>query len=277
MGPPSFVNFYATVIDYRPLNWKLWIESKGWMVMCKVVKRGSSQKDEIEFHDKSRQKLYQAAQDLYYLLNQGYHIKGASTFVGNHYLLSARQRLALVRATSSKDDILNRKKKEIVDISEGSTVNIDGLNTIITLEVALSDSLLLKCMDGTFRDLAGLRGTYRLIDKTQTAILLLGEVLEEFKVGKVTFYLDAPVSNSGKLKERLLELLKGYSFDLQVENITSVDSVLETLDHVVTSDAIILDRCKSWINLNSRIIESKLRNASFVDFSFPIYYGRESI
>ncbi len=245
--------------------------------MSKVVKRGSSQKDEIEFHDKSRQKLYQAAQDLYYLLNQGYHIRGASTFVGNHYLLSERQRLALVRAITSKENIENRKKKEIVDISEGSTVNIDGFNTIITLEVALSDSLLLKCMDGTFRDLAGLRGTYRLIDKTQTAILFLGEVLEECKVGKVTFYLDAPVSNSGKLKERLFELLRGYSFELQVENINNVDSVLETLDHVVTSDAIILDRCKSWINLNSKIIESKLRDASFVDFSFPICYGSEGI
>lgn len=50
---------------------------------------------------------------------------------------------------------------------------------MITLEVALSDSLLLKCMDGTIRDLVALRGTYRLIDKTKTAIMLVGKMLEK--------------------------------------------------------------------------------------------------
>ena len=116
-------------------------------------------------------KLLKAGGDLQYLLNQGYNIKGASAFVGNHYLLSERQRLGLVRAISSEESIITRKSKEIEQIPCGSVINIDGFNTIITLEVALSDSLLLKCMDGTIRDLASLRGTYRLIDKTDTAIL----------------------------------------------------------------------------------------------------------
>lgn len=33
-------------------------------------------------------------------------------------------------------------------------------------------------MDGTIRDSAALRGTYRLIDKTKTAIMLIGKMLE---------------------------------------------------------------------------------------------------
>ena len=73
---------------------------------------------------------------LQYLLNQGYHIKGASTFVGNHYLLSERQRLALTRDVSSNENILLRERKEVENIPQGSVVNIDGFNTIITLEVA---------------------------------------------------------------------------------------------------------------------------------------------
>ena len=93
------------------------------------------------------------------------------------------------------------------------------------------------------------------------------EILEKNKVGKVTFYLDAPVSNSGKLKERILELLNEFSFDVQVENINNVDTILETLDNVITSDAIILDKCKSWINLNKKIIESNMCNYSYIDFS----------
>lgn len=33
-------------------------------------------------------------------------------------------------------------------------------------------------MDGTIRDLAALKGTYCLIDKTKTAIVLIGKMLE---------------------------------------------------------------------------------------------------
>ena len=93
-------------------------------------------------------------------------------------------------------------------------------------------------------------------------------MLEKSKVGKAVFYLDAPVSNSGRLKECITDLLKDCSFELQVENVYQVDSRLETLDHVVTSDAVILDKCKSWINLNKKIIEGTLGEGEFVDFSF---------
>lgn len=235
--------------------------------MSTIVKRGYSPNDQREFGNKSINKLLRAGRDLQYLLNQGYNIKGASTFVGNHYLLSERQRLALVRAISSDESIRRRKSKEIEQIPCGSVINIDGFNTVITLEVALSDSLLLKCMDGTIRDLAGLRGTYRLIDKTDTAILLIGNILGKSGVDKAVFYLDAPVSNSGRLKQRIIELLNQFNFEVQVEVVHNVDTVLEKLDNVITSDAIILDKCASWINLNAKIIEEINEDYPYVDFS----------
>lgn len=236
--------------------------------MCKSVKRGFVPSDEKEFNNiEASQTLYEAGTDLYYLLNRGYKIKGASVFIGNHFMLSERQRLALVRGVSSKENIQRRREKELTGMLEGCVVNIDGFNTIITLEVALSDSLLLKCMDGTIRDLAALRGTYRLIDKTELAIKKIGEALEEKKVKKALFYLDSPVSNSGRLKVKIQELLKECSFEVEVLVIHNVDSELEKLSHVITSDAIILDKCKSWINLNQQIIEEKLGKESWVDFS----------
>ena len=182
-------------------------------------------------------------------------------------MLSERQRLGLVRAVSSEESLKMRKNKEMERIPHGSIVNIDGFNTIITLEVALSDSLLLKCMDGTIRDLAALRGTYRLIDKTDTAIMLIGKILEKNEVSKVVFYLDAPVSNSGRLKQRIIELLNQFNFEIQVEVIHNVDTVLEKLDNVITSDAIILDKCISWINLNAKIIEEMNEAYPYIDFS----------
>lgn len=235
--------------------------------MSEVVKRGFYPNDKVEFSEIFVNKLLKAGRDLQYLLNQGYKIKGASTFVGNHYLLSERQRLALVRGVSSEENIKLRKMKEIVNIPQGSVVHIDGYNTIITLEVALSNSLLLKSMDGTIRDLASLRGTYRLIDKTEKAILLIGEALEKSKVKKVNFYLDSPVSNSGRLKQCILQVLSNFSFEVEVELITNVDYVLKQLDNVITSDAIILDECTSWINLNATITNTLIENCLCVDFT----------
>lgn len=233
--------------------------------MSSIVKRGYSPKDKEEFGEQSIKKLRGAAKDLEYLLNRGYPIKGASTFIGNHYLLSERQRLALVRTISSKECINKRKEKEIQGSLKGETVYIDGFNTIITLEVALSGSLLLKCMDGTVRDLAGLRGTYRVIDKTDTAISLIGAMLEKWKIGRSVFYLDAPVSNSGRLKQRILEKLATVGFEVQVEVINEVDRVLEKMEYVISSDAIILNKCVSWINLNERIIADRVADAWVVD------------
>jgi len=130
----------------------------------------------------------------------------------------------------------------------------------------LSDSLLLKCMDGTVRDLAALRGTYRLIDKTDKAIMLIGKALEDSKIGKAIFYLDAPVSNSGRLKQRIIDLLSQFTFEVEVEVINNVDSVLENLENVITGDAIILDKCVSWINLNVKLVEEINKDYPYVDF-----------
>ena len=233
--------------------------------MSKVVARGYCLTDEKEFHGKAASVLKAAAANLYYLLNRGYPIKGASVFVGNHYLLSERQRLALVRAISPRDSILCRQEKECSGPLEGADVYIDGFNTIITLEVALSGSTLLRCMDGCIRDLAGLRGTYRLIDKTETALVRIGEALEKKGAGRAIFYLDAPVSNSGRLKEEIMRVMAPFSFQTEAEVIYDVDRKLETREHVITGDAIILDQCKSWINLVRMIIEQTMEPYPYVD------------
>jgi hypothetical protein len=153
----------------------------------KIVKRGFIPTDSNEFNDESIITLKKAQKDIIYLIENEYPIKSASTFVGNHYLLSERQRLAIVRATTTMETLKERKEKCMISNFVNQTILIDGLNLIITLEVALSNSTLIKCMDGTVRDLAGLRGTYRLIDKTDVTILLIGNKLKEMKIGEVVF------------------------------------------------------------------------------------------
>ncbi len=219
----------------------------------KSVKRGYEPKDRIEFGEEWQGKLNSAAEELGFLLNRGYHIKSATTFVGNHYMLSERQRIALSRMVVSEKQLANRKNKQLRELTD--IVHIDGFNSVITLEVALSESLLIKGLDETIRDLAGLRGTYRLIDKTEPAIRLILSKLDQQKVNKAVFYLDKPVSNSGRLSALILEIAQEYQVNITVEVINEVDKTLEKLDHVITSDAIILDKCISWFNLILLIIE----------------------
>ena len=53
-----------------------------------IVRRGYEPKDAVEFGPKALQKLNAAAQELVFLMNRGYDTKTASTFSGNHHLLS---------------------------------------------------------------------------------------------------------------------------------------------------------------------------------------------
>ena len=222
--------------------------------MVKVVRRGYEPEDERAFTGEQLMLLSKAADEMRYLLNRGYQTKQASTFIGNHYMFSERQRLALARTISSDESVKLRRKKLIIDCMEMPEVHIDGFNIIITLEVALSGSPVFESMDGTIRDLAGLRGTYRIIDKTEAAIDLVMLWLEQYSIHKAIFYLDAPVSNSKRLASLLREKAQNYQVKVEVEVIPHVDVTLETLDHVITSDGIILNKCKSWINMNREVI-----------------------
>ena len=127
-------------------------------------------------------------------------------------MLSTRQRLAIMRATSSTILIEEREKKRI-SAFDNEIINIDGFNLIITLEVALSNSILIKCMDDTIRDLAEMRKSYRLIDKTDKAIAIIGDKLQDMNISKAVFYFDRLVSNAGRLKVRVLELLKRGAYE----------------------------------------------------------------
>ena len=226
--------------------------------MYKTVTRGFVPEDKKEFTGEGIEKLKKAAEEVAFLLERGYSVKTATTFVGNHHLLSERQRLALARGLAAKEVLENRKKKECDILGlKGRKVYMDGFNIIITLEVAFSESVIIKGEDNTIRDLAGLRGTYQIIDKTEKAILSILNALDKLKVAQLEIYLDSPVSNSGRLKNFILELSEPYQVEVIVSVIPDVDRVLYTKEGVITSDAVILDNCSSWINLTPYLLKEE--------------------
>ena len=216
------------------------------------AKRGFVPEDERNFSPEAIRIMRTASRHICYLINEGYNLKQASTFVGNHYMLSERQRLAIVRSVATRTQLEDRRNKQVpLDGLAGKEIWIDGFNTIITLEVILSDSIFFNCMDGSVRDLAALRGTYRLIPETEQAICLLMEMLQEAKVLSVRILLDEPVSNSGRLKAKIADIGDAFPFDLDIRIQKDVDRELYDKELVVTSDSIILDHCASWVNLTA--------------------------
>ncbi|WP_444641948.1 DUF434 domain-containing protein [Caproiciproducens sp. R1] len=77
-------------------------------------KRGYSPEDERDFAGPALQTMKRSAEELYFLLNRAYPMKGASTFIGNHYLLSERQRIALTRIVSSEKDIGRERQSKSI-------------------------------------------------------------------------------------------------------------------------------------------------------------------
>ncbi|RYM00242.1 DUF434 domain-containing protein [Sporolactobacillus sp. THM7-7] len=235
--------------------------------VAKIVRRGFVPEDAQQFDRKSVRKLQEARKDLAYLLNRGYPMRQSLTFIGNRHQFSTRQRMALMRACCGAAERESRLEREMTNSLEGETFYIDGFNLIITLEAALSRSTILFCMDGTARDLCGLRGTYQVIDKTDTALRLIKAWLEHAKINKAVFMLDAPVSNSGRLKQHILKRTEGGSFTREVQLVDHVDTLLCSKSGVVTSDSFILDRCGGWVNLARVIIKDAIPALRPVDLS----------
>lgn len=233
----------------------------------KDTRRGYHPNDHLEFGKRDQEKMNKAVEEIAFLLNRGYDMKSCSTYVGNHRLLSERQRLALSRSIAPSDILIERLRKEVPRNTPMDIVHIDGFNTIITMEVAFSNCLLVRGMDATIRDLAGLRGTYKIIDKTKMAIHSILKALEQLKIGDAVFYLDRPVSNSGRLKQYILQMAEEYKIRIEVEVINDVDRTLYDRESVITTDAVILDRSRSWYNLNWYIIQESIQKAWIYDIS----------
>lgn len=110
-------------------------------------------------------------------------------------------------------------------------------------------------MDGSIRDLASLRGTYRIIATTTDAAHLLFDVLRDANIASATILLDRPVSNSGRLRALLSERSTAYPFDLDVRVEDGVDRLLYGKSNIISSDSVVLDNCASWVNLSQYCLE----------------------
>ncbi len=204
--------------------------------------------------------LRAATADLSWLLSRGYAEHSALKLVGDRLQLTERQRIAVMRSACSDSALQHRRRTQVpAERLIGRRLDIDGFNVLTTIEAALSHGVLLGGRDGCVRDMASMHGSYRNVDETEPALVLIGQVLHEFRLAECCWYLDRPVSNSGRLRARMEQLAAGRGWLWQVELADDVDSVLVASPHTVaTADSVILDRCAGWFNLAAEILARRL-------------------
>lgn len=220
----------------------------------KSVRRGYHEEDRKLFGEEARTVLSVCADDITYLLNRGYPYKSAITFVGNHYLLAERQRNALMRICVSDEMLKVRKQKQLSELPKDCIVHIDAFNAVVLMETALSGSMLLMGRDGCYRDLSGLAGTYAIIENTDPAIEHIIRKLQEHLVKEAVWWIDAPVSNSGRLKQHIADTAERLCFPIDIQMVRNADTELMNHEYVISGDSIVINECISWYNLYAQLI-----------------------
>ena len=224
--------------------------------------RGKNTGDDTLFStQKQMEKLKLAVQDMQYLLSRGYAEKASSELVGNYYRLKSRQIQALRGASASEIQIQNRKNNELqISDLKDKTIYLDGFNVLILLESFLSEAYIFEGLDGCFRDLYGVHGTYKRVNQTQQSIEWVAAFFKKSQAENLIWIFDKPVSNSGRIKQMIIDFAKENNLHWNVELEFNPDKFLaEHSEIIVSSDAWILDHCKNWFNLIGYLItEEKL-------------------
>lgn len=230
--------------------------------------RGPEAQDHERFAAERLPGLRTAVAELAWLLARGYADNGALQLVGDRHRLDRRQRQAVRRACCTDAQRAARRARLVApDDLAGARLLVDGFNVLTTVEAALAGGVLLRCADGTVRDLASVHGTWRRVDETEAAAARLGELLARWHVGEAVWLLDRPVGNAGRLAAQLRRLAQDRGFAWRVEVDDAPDRTLAAAaDPVATADSAVLDRGVQWIDLSARAV-AELRSAWTIDLA----------
>ena len=139
---------------------------------------------------------------------------------------------------------------------------------LTTIEAALAGGVILAGRDGTYRDMASMHGSYRSVAETRPALELIGRTLADLGVSKCRWFLDRPVSNSGRLKALIEELAAARGWRWQVELVADPDGLLSASDEIIaTADSVILDRARAWFNLARTVVSGHIPAARLVEMA----------
>ncbi|MBL7215775.1 MAG: DUF434 domain-containing protein [Phycisphaerae bacterium] len=220
--------------------------------------RGPHPEDAKLFTADTQAVLSHATADMSWLLSRGYADKSSLKLIGDRYNLTKRQRMAVMRCGCSDRQSEHRTARQVPPEGVADRpVVLDGYNVLITVEAALGGGVLFIARDGCVRDLASIHGTYRKVAETLPAIEIIAEALNKLQVRDVTWFLDKPVSNSGRLKQLIGQYAAEKGLKWTVELVQNPDKDLIESDSIIaSSDSVVLDNCNQWFNLAGFIVDT---------------------
>ena len=202
-------------------------------------------------------KVFEAARDLRYLLERGYHRESALKLIVDKYQLSTNQRLLLYRAVYDSSTAANHKQKIITsDKIRGSKLAMDGYNVLITVESGLRGGLLVLCDDGFIRDISAVHGKYRITNMTEKALSIILKAVQELKPAETNFFYDAQVSKSGQLASQVRRTLRSAGLTGSAYAVERADiSTLDFGDIVATSDSVLISKAEAVFDIAGEILK----------------------
>jgi hypothetical protein len=239
--------------------------------------RGPHPEDAELFAPRQWPALRAAVGELSWLLTRGYATPSSLKLVGDRHRLTERQRVAVMRCSCADAALAGRLAREVpAEQLAGEPLELDGYNILTTLEAALGGGVLLRGRDGCVRDMASMHGHYKRVAETPAALEMLGEAMAGAGVPRAEVLLDAPVSNSGRLRAAMLELAAARGWTWDVRLVADPDPVLAASTGIVVSaDSAILDGMGTgdagprWVNLAARVIAERLPEVTVV----PMAHG----
>jgi len=198
-----------------------------------------------------------AVTDVRYLLDRGYPVKGAITFVCNHYRLDIKWRYVFTRVVFDKDTIKSRRKKTVkCEDLKGEVVLVDGYNVLIGVESALKGEPVYLCDDGFLRDIRGVFRNYRCSGLTEWAMNEILGVFTGFTPLRVEFLFDSQISKSGEMARWVEKKLRDVGLEGGTRTSRHVDHDLKQSNGIIaTADGSIIDKVAKAVNIQACVLE----------------------
>jgi hypothetical protein len=190
----------------------------------------------------------------------------------NRYELDERQRKAVARCacTDAERDRRVGRRATFADLA-GAALLVDGYNVLTTVEAALGGAPVLAARDTTVRDVAGVHGTYRHVEETLPALALVGACLAGTNFARCEWLLDAPVSNSGRLKATIEAAASAAGWAWSVRVVPDPDVELKAAASsaavIATADGAVLDAGGRWFGLAGEVVRTRVADALWVDLA----------
>ena len=190
----------------------------------------------------------EAINDYYFLLNKKYPQKAIIKIVGDKYKLSGIERTILYRGIFNLKECIQRKTKICNGLVQ-KKITVDSYNVLITIGSYLNGNILFIGNDGVLRDASEVHGKIYRTELLERSLNLLFQYFNQQNISQADFFIDKPVSFSGKLKLILEKELQQHHISGSAKLYKSPDFYLKNVTEglIASSDSVVISKAKTSV------------------------------